>query len=425
MTVDGIAAVAAPLGNHSGGRSLARDAVVVAVAMAVGNGVSYGFHVLMARRLGPSAYGSLGALLGLTLIIGVPAVALQISVARETSLLRDRGMDHAALWGGFCRFAALIGVAIALLAAAAAPVLVRFLHLDGTEAALWMAASIAPLPVMAGTIGMLQGEQRFVAMSAVMLVLPLVKLLGGVVFVEAGFGVSGAMAAATGGAVAGALAGVWATRPGIRGSVPPGLRRDVFRVLVAGLALFVLTNIDLVLARHYLGRRGSGLYAAGALVAKVAFFGPQFVTAVVFPRLTSRPERRRLLGPTLATVAGCCVVGVAVLGLAARPFLEGVFGSEYEGLGHALWLFGALGTTLALVQVVMYSAIAAGDGTLAAVMWAAAGVQIVLLVLFHASIVQMASLALGPVVVLLLVGLAIERFRDRAVSGTEPLPVLG
>jgi O-antigen/teichoic acid export membrane protein len=419
MTVDGLAVAPPPIdGNRRW--SLARAGALVAVTMALGNLVNYGFHVLMARRLGPSAYGSLGALLGLTLVVTVPALALQISVARHTALLREAGTIRAELWGGFFRATVVLGVVSAVVAAAAAPLLVAFLHLDSVGVALWMAASIAPLPAMAGTIGMLQGEERFVAMSAVMLALPLVKLAVGVVLVDAGFGVSGALAAATAGAAAGAVVGVWVARPGLRGRFDAGVVRDLFRVLAAGLALFLLTNVDLLLARHYLSRDASGLYAAGALVAKVAFFGPQFVTAVVFPRLTSSAERQRLLGGTLVAVGACCVVGVVVLAVVARPFLGGVFGSEYEGLGPALWLFGALGTALALVQVVMYSAMAAGDSRLAAAMWVTAAVEIVLLVAFHASIEQMVALALGPVVLLLGVGVAIERSRDH---GRQPDPV--
>jgi O-antigen/teichoic acid export membrane protein len=319
----------------------------------------------------------------------------------------------------------LLGLATALVAAAAAPVLEGFLHLDGVGVALWMAASIAPVPAMFTTVGMLQGEERFVGMSVVLLVLPTVKVVLGVLFVDSGFGVSGALAAATLGGLAGSVAGLVAARPGITGRFDTALRRDLLRVLAAGLALFFLTNIDLLLARHYLGRHASGLYAAGALVAKIAFFGPQFVTAVVFPRLTSPAERQRLLGGTLAAVAGCCVVGVAVLSLIARPFLGGVFGSEYEGLGHVLWLFGALGTALALLQVVMYSALAAGDSRLVGAMWMTAGIEVALLGLFHRSIAQMVGLALVPIVVVLLLGLAIERSRDGSASGADPTPVLG
>jgi O-antigen/teichoic acid export membrane protein len=421
VTIDGLAVVTPPV-DTSERPSLARAGAVVAVAMGAGNVANYAFHVLMARRLGPSAYGSLGALLGLSLIVSVPAMALQISIARHTALLRAAGTDRTELWGGFFRVTVVLGLATAATAAVASPLLVTFLHLDGTAAALWMAASIAPLPAVAGMAGMLQGEERFVAMSTVLLVPIAVKVVLALVLVGIGYGVSGALAAAAAGAAAGAGAGMVVVRPPVTGRFDPGVRSDLVKVLAAGLALFLLSNLDLLLARHYLGRRSSGLYAAGALVAKVAFWGPQFVTAVVFPRLTDSAERRRLLGRALAVVAACCIVGVVALAVAARPFLGSVFGSDYEGLGTTLWVFGALGTALALVQVVMFSAISAGDARMALAMWLTVVVEACLIVVFHRSIAQVAGVALGSVAVLLVVGLAVEQRRDGGREPVEPWP---
>jgi len=52
-------------------RSLPRDALVLAAAMAVTNATNYGFGLVVACLLGPPAYGALGALLAL-LAAGVP-----------------------------------------------------------------------------------------------------------------------------------------------------------------------------------------------------------------------------------------------------------------------------------------------------------------------------------------------------------------
>jgi hypothetical protein len=52
-------------------RSLPRDALVLAAAMAVANATNYGFSLVMAFLLGPPAHGAPGALLAL-LAAGVP-----------------------------------------------------------------------------------------------------------------------------------------------------------------------------------------------------------------------------------------------------------------------------------------------------------------------------------------------------------------
>ncbi|MGH2816002.1 MAG: hypothetical protein ACRDLC_12715, partial [Actinomycetota bacterium] len=67
-------------------RSLRRDALVLAVGMAVANAGNYGFNLVMAFLLGPEAYGALAALLALVLVGSVPGLALQAVVARRTAL---------------------------------------------------------------------------------------------------------------------------------------------------------------------------------------------------------------------------------------------------------------------------------------------------------------------------------------------------
>ena len=59
--------------------------MVVAVSMGAGNALNYGYHVFMSRKLGPSSYGALGALLAVTFIFSVPGLALQSIVARHTA----------------------------------------------------------------------------------------------------------------------------------------------------------------------------------------------------------------------------------------------------------------------------------------------------------------------------------------------------
>jgi O-antigen/teichoic acid export membrane protein len=131
---------------------------------------------------------------------------------------------------------------------------------------------------------------------------------------------------------------------------------------MAGLgALLALTNADVVLARHFLPARESGLYAAGAVVAKIAFWLPQAVALVVFPRLTDPAARGRLLAGALAavgTIGAVTSVGAAVLG----PWALGLLlGPTYRTLGAELGLFAAAGALGALVQLLLYSGIAEGS----------------------------------------------------------------
>src|SRR6266487_3548551 len=251
---------------------------MIAPAMAVGNGLNYAFNLVMLRMLEPAAYGALGALLAVILIGTVPGLALQVVVARHTAL---RAGDRQAV----------------------------------TE--LWLAANLLPLPIVSALQGMLLGAQRFGALAASMLLNAAARLAVGVGLVAAGYGVDGALAASVAGSVLAmlpplallrpALAGRlrrprprgWRTAPigaePLGGLLSPGtaaLGREVGAAALAFLGLLLLTNVDLLLARHYLAAEASGLYAAGAVVAKIAFWAPQFVATIVFPRLATEAAAR-------------------------------------------------------------------------------------------------------------------------------------
>jgi O-antigen/teichoic acid export membrane protein len=384
--------------------------MVVAVSMAVGNAMNYGYHVFMSRRLGPSSYGALGALLAVTFMLSVPGLALQSIVARHTALRYRDGRDATDLWAGIMRAVVVVSAALAAMTALASPWIEGFLHLGSVAPVMWLAVAIFVLPLVPAILGMLQGGERFTALGVTLLASAVGKLLLGVVLVELGFGVSGALAGAAGGSVLGALIGVWVTRPGLSGgSIGRPLVREMATAGLGIFALFVIVNIDVVLARHFLSRDLSGLYAVGTIVAKITYWAPRFVTVVVFPRLTTSSERGQLLARAIGSIAVLCLLVVAAVAVTSNLLLREVFGHSYAKLGPTLWLFAGIGTAFALVHLLLFSGIAAGNPWMSRIVAAAVVVKTSLMVgFFHHSVTQIASVVLVTGMVLLTIGLVIE-----------------
>jgi O-antigen/teichoic acid export membrane protein len=417
--------------------SLLRAGLLVAPLLAVGNGLNYVYNVVMARLLGPAGYGALGALLALALIASVPGLALQVVVARHTALrVRDQHA-LAELWTATLAGVLGAGLALALLVAAASPLLAAYLRLGSAAPALWLAVSVAPLPALAAVQGMLQGRERFAALAWVLLAAAAGKLAAGVGLVALGAGVEGAIAAVSLGSLAAVLLGLAWVRPGLGAGRPPrgrarpwtrplprGLGREVAGATTAILGLFVLANVDVLLARHHLDADASGLYAAGAVVAKVAYWAPQVVVLMVFPRLVTSGARRRLLARSAACVAG--FGAVLVVAAAAAPHLAASvpFGRSYLAVGPALPLFAALGTCLALVQLVLFSGIASADARLTWLLAAAVAVEVVVVTtVLHDSVTEIVTVTLAVTAALLAAGWLLERGRDAPagqVAGAAP-----
>lgn len=387
--------------------SLRQAGVVLAPTMTVANLLGYAFNVVASRWLLPEQFGALGALLGLALIAGVPALALQPVVARHTAVHAGHPSELASVWRTLVVAAAGIGAVSAGVAALSAPLTAQYLHLDSPWPVIWLGLQLGTLPLVAAYQGMLQGVERFHALAAVLVTAAATRLAFGAAFVSFGWGVSGALAGtAVGSALTTALAAFLVGSTSVTRSALPRLRGELTHAAVAMAALLVMANIDVPLARHYLPAVDSGLYAVGAVVAKGMFWGPQFVVVLLFPRLANDERRRQLAMRAAVGLAAVAAVGVAVVAVAARPVLEAVVGPEYGPLARDAWMFAALGGSLALVQLLLYARLAQEDRRITKVVALVAAVEVLAIVgWWHSSVREIVATALAGAAVLVAVGL--------------------
>lgn len=364
-------------GTPDGQASLARGGAVVAAAVVFVNVAGYALTVVAARALDRSDYGALSALLNVLLVLTVPALAVQAVVARAIAS-RPSGEARGPRERALLLRATALGVPVALVGLAAVPAQDAFLR-TGSAGPLWTTAQLLPAVVLAAAMGVLQGQERFGALSLVIVVQGLSKLVAVVPLAAGRGGVAVLAALAAGVAVTLALALVLVGR-GRRGPAPPDLptSRDAVRAATGLAAVLVLANLDLLLARHVLSGDESGRYGVGSVFAKGAFWLPQAVAVVVFPRLVHPEAGTVLLRRAVAVVGGLGLLEALGTLLLAHPILVLAFGARYGSLSALAPLWVVQGAVLAVVQLVVYRGIATGDplpGRLAAV---AVGVEAVL-----------------------------------------------
>jgi O-antigen/teichoic acid export membrane protein len=339
--------------------------MLVAAASAGGNVAAFALTIVLGRLLAPADFGAVGALFALAIIGQVPGFALQAVLARQVAT-RGRTAGPAAP-GGLLRAGAAVSAGTAAVAALLAVPLAGVLHLGSPAPTLWLAASLGPATFGFAAQGLLQGAERFGALGLLLLVTAGFRVAGGLAGVPGG--PAGVLAGITAGAVATVVFALYLLRgtPG-DGPLPRGLAVEWWHAVLGVGALLALTNADVVLARHYLPAATSGLYAAGAVVEKIAFWLPQAVALVVFPRLTDPVARRPILLRACVAVAGlgaATSIGAALLG----PWALGLLlGPVYRTLGAELGLFAAAGAAGALVQLLLYSGIAHGSRRIGALL---------------------------------------------------------
>jgi len=408
-----------------GGTSLARAGVLLGVASVLSNALGYGLTVLLTRSFGPAEYGALGALLGVGLIGGIPAGALTYVLARRTAAaeLPAGANERAGL-----RLSITVGAVVGGLVIVLAPVADAFFHLGSPWPAFWLGVMLLPYSVQGALLGGLLGHERYTAFAAGQLLTALARFAAGVATALLALSVAGAMAALAVGTFA-AAAGLWWMCGPASWSVPGRSRdllADLARACSAIAGVIVLSNVDLLLARHFLSREESGAYALAALFGKACLWGAQFVPALVFPRLARDGSGRGLLLRSAAAAAGVGAAGILVASVAAGPVVRVIAGDD-PGYAEAVNLavpFAILGTLWALVQLALLAAVAAGDPRPGRLLWVVVAVEsLIIAVGAHDSPATILAVSLACTGVLA-VAATLLVLRDRIPTGSlDPAPL--
>ncbi len=344
---------------------------------------SYLVHLPASRWLTAGEYGEFAVLLQATLLLGVPALAVQAVVAREVV----RGIAIGDVYrSGFWLFGAVCG-----LSAAAVPVVMAVAQ-TGFLATLSALATAPLLVLIALAQGVIQGRRQFSTLGRLLVVVGVLRAAPVVVVLAMGAGPGGALAATSAGCgVAAVVAmGTAGLRPR-RGPVDRETFAGVLRATQVQGVLIALTSVDLLLSRPVLGSHDAGVYALGTIATKAAFWLPQAIGVVIFPSLAEPGRSTDAFdrGLRLLTGLGAVVVAASAIG---GPLVPVIIGDDYRPVAGWLWLFALTGCACAVLQLALLAAIAVDRTRLAAVSWVALIAEIILVVTLADSVLQLAAL---------------------------------
>lgn len=329
--------------------------------MAVMNIGTYAFQMVAARILGPGQYGAIASLMALLLVIQVLQLGLQATAARRIAADPEHvAQIESEILRVTYRAAFCLGGVLLLLT----PLINTLLQLDSLATAALVGVTAVPLTVMGGYAGILQGERRWLPLSALYVAVGLPRVvLGTALMLWEPTALVGMVAVAVG-LLAPIAVGLYALRrdrsPGreseLHGTRP--ILREILHNSQALLAFFALSNADVIVARNVLSGHDSGLYAGGLILTKAVLFLPQFVVILAFPAMASAGERLRALARSLVMVAALGAFAVACAWLLDDIAIIFVGGNEYAEIQGRLWLFAVLGTALAMLQLLVYAVLA-------------------------------------------------------------------
>jgi O-antigen/teichoic acid export membrane protein len=380
----------------TGAQKLVGGGLMVAIALGIGQLLAYAQTLVAARTLSPAQFGAFSALLALLLIGNTIALATQAVTARHIVATdrADRADETAAAWRTTLQAAALTAAFWLVIS----PAIGLALRLDSPVTYVLLALTFFPLTVMGGALGIAQGQELHARLASVYLAVGIPKAVVTIGCLLALATLSAGMFGIAAGTAIGALICWLLVRSQFRGGTArhSTMLREIPAAAYAMLALFALTNLDIVLGRVFLTDNQAGEYAVGIIVAKVVTWLPQFVAVMAYARMVdARRGRTTLVGlSVVASIGAFCTLAVwAVPDLVVTV----IAGPEYEQMAPLLPVFALIGACGAMLQFVVFGLVAIRDRSLIPAIWAGCVVLIVLVAQWHNSVGQVAAIMLAVV----------------------------
>jgi len=408
----------------------------VASAQLVANVLALVTTIALARALGTADYGELARMISVVTILIVPATALQVAAARDTTLgrLGRGGQAAASLNHWIVRILMLTAVTFALCA------LLREQLADLLQVGQpWAAALVFPAGVfwlaLALQRGVLLGVGGYRNVAASLIAEQAFRLAFGLAAALAGAGVGViffcSVPLAT---VPAILLTGWLARrrlgPSDHDPARSRLRELAMRnpVPMAGLTLFaVLQNADVIAVGHFFDADLSGAYAQAAVAAKGIIWVAVGLGLYLLPEAAREAadgrDARHLLGKTSGLLAVIAVPVLVAFSLLPGPILELVFGDKATLAESALpWLAAAM-TFLAAAYLAIQFLLALGRRVFLAILGVAAVAVPVIVAVRDESLQSVAAgLLLLDIVLaasLFVLALIARVDRERAIGADE------
>jgi O-antigen/teichoic acid export membrane protein len=398
----GTVQTAAPLGLGTRLAQLRRNRLVRQNLILFAGGLVAGiggfvYHAIAGRVLGPTTYGQVAFLIAIYAVGTAPALILIVVLARYTATLAARGdAGVRSLLARTVRLIAIPSLMAVLVTTLFARPVAAFVHLGSTIPVLILGFSIALVWQVAIPRGILQGLQRFPALSLNLSLELLVRT--SVVFglLVAGYAVSGAMAAVLIGLVVCFFLGLYSLRDHFRRSgtrVRLRVMAGFSLTAAAGIiGIQILYNQDVILAEHYLGGHDGGIYGGLNKIGTILYFLTLSVSQVLFPRVVEAVAKEqhpgRILLSSAGILAGLGSCALLVFAVAPGLVVAILFGPSFRDATPYVLPVGVIGLALSLDNLLVQFFMAVHDRVFVPILAAACVTEAVLIVLFHARVGQ-------------------------------------
>jgi len=334
---------------------LLSGSLIMLFGSAAVSGLNFAYNVATARMLGPAEFSHVTAATTLLMLCSALTLSFQLVCAKFVAR-NEQQAGKAIVYRSLLKKAWLVSAILAGGLVLFERPMSDYLRLPANHMLILLAAGMAfyvPLGVRRGN---LQGLCHFHSLSWNMVVEAATKLLFTLLLVGLGYGVLGAVGATTASVLAAFVLPAKAIgSSGESTAYIPASFREGIQAIVFFVGQVVISNIDILLVKHYFQAEAAGMYAAVALVGRVIYFAAWSVISAMFPISAAAREdenKTQVLLLPLGIVGLISVAATLILWMFPAPIMGMIFGSRFQGQESLLTLF-AINTGIYAVSVVL------------------------------------------------------------------------
>ena len=342
--------------ERSHGAILGGSVVLLFGSMVV-SGFNFGYNVLVARLLGPAAFGHASAAVTLLMLVSAITLSFQLVCAKFVARTESQGA-RVAVYQALRRRSWLVGIPLAAAIALGSSPIAHFLNLPTPWMVTLLACGIAFYVPLGVKRGALQGTCAFPRLTSNFVLETVTKFLAALALVLLGYGVMGAVGAITASVIlAYYLLPLGKSFRVQAEAAAPASFREGMQAIVFFVGQVIINNIDILLVKHYFRPQEAGLYAAVALVGRVLYFASWQVVSAMFPisagAKTKQAQDASVLMVPLLLVVAISVAFITLLSLFPGVIVHFVFGAGFSEAESLMSLYAAATGCYALCVVLM------------------------------------------------------------------------
>ena len=381
---------------------LLKGSLTLFVGNLVGSGCNYLFQFFMSRHLSVADFGAMNSLLSLLMVTGVPAMSILLVSAKYVSNFKAAAeVGKIRLFQRkVLRKLASCGSGLLLLMLLSSPWVAAYLKIDSYTPVIIVFMLIFFSFLIPVNLGIVQGLQRFLTLGFLGGFSGFSRLLFGILLIVLGFSLNGAMTAILLSSLTLFLMPFYflrdipASDPGVD-DLGIGVKRIIgysTPVVLSSLGIMALTNMDLILVKHYFPAEQAGVYASVAVLGRTVFYFPGVIVMAMFPivsesyALSKNPSHllKKALGVTIL-LAG---LGLIVLFIVPDLMLSFLFGKTFSQGAPLLRMFSIAMFFVALTNILANFHLAVERRWFLSYLLLGCTIEVILIAFFHQRLIS-------------------------------------